>query len=236
MEIIEKREFRCQGAYKIPNRLRDLVLRRCLFDSCQHPHKVDPGRRPIVQNVALVRCHVYGSDLGPVVAEDCEIDTIWFHRGIWGPQRIAGCAFKHVVIRGNVTGALTFSPGPSWAVSPSGPAIEDPYVIANRRFYEGVDWALDISEANFTSVGFWSGIPARLIRRDPETQVVLTRSKLLDGRWRAVIPDRMSEIVIEDFLLTGFDDTVYVASRRGRYFREEMVRIDRLRGAGLLDD
>ncbi len=235
VDVVEKREFQCDGGYELPDRLGDLILRRCTFDTCQHPERVGPGDRPLVQNLSLVRCHVYACDLAPVVAEDCLIDTVWFHRGIWGPQRIAGCAFRHVTIRGNVTGSVTFTPGPDWAISPSGPAVDDPFVVANRRYYDGVDWALDISEANFTSVTFWSGIPARLVRRDPETQVVLTRSRLLDDRWRAAIADSLSQLQIESFLLTGFDDTILVASRRGRYFREDLERIERLRDAGLLD-
>ena len=75
---------------------------------------------------------------------------------------ITGCALRHVTIRGNVTGGLEFlaagliQPASEWGA----------LLAANERFYADVDWALDISEARFTSVSFVrSDIPARLIRR-----------------------------------------------------------------------
>ena len=110
----------------------------------------------------------------------------------------------------------------------------EPYVVANRRFYQNVDWALDISEAHFTGVEFSSGIPADLVRRDPETQVILRRSSVVDGRWRDQIKNSLAVIWIEDFMKAGFDDTILVAGRRNRLFANEMAAIDSLRDAGLV--
>lgn len=57
---------------------------------------------------------------------DCVVDTVRFHRGMWGPQPIAGCAFKHVV-RGHVTSGLRFGVSPeSHGTSPSPPVADDP--------------------------------------------------------------------------------------------------------------
>jgi hypothetical protein len=238
MRVIEGATLNCQGKYDIPRLLEDVEFRRCTVEICQSPPRQrGPEDRPVIRNVRLVRCHVTASDLPPVIAEDCEIDTIWFHRGKWGPQRMVGCAFRHVVIRGNVTGSLAFTPGPA---VPGLRAVEDAtrdsYVVANRRFYEGVDWALDIREARFTSVEFSSGIPAALIRRDLETQVVLRRSSLVDGSWQARVKDTLATIWIEDLLLSGFDDCVLVAAKRGRGFSKEIAAIGSLRDAGLLDE
>ncbi len=111
----------------------------------------------------MERCHFAACELGSVVVEDSVIDTIWVHRGKWGPQAIAGCAFKHVVIRGRITGSIAFLPSKHARLGPVSAMAADPFVEANSRYYEGVDWALDIREAEFTELElYWSGIPARL--------------------------------------------------------------------------
>ena len=239
MLVIEGREYACPGGdYALPGLVEDIEFRRCSVDMCQHPPRQnDPSERPVIRGVRLFRCKVAASDLPPVIAEDCVIDTITFHRGIWGPQRIAGAAFRHVVIRGNVTGAVAFTPGPAFmGYRADRDATMDSYVVANRRYYQDVDWALDISEARFTSVEFGSGIPASLIRRDPSTQVVLRRSAVVDGRWTDQVDDQLARIWIEDLLRSGFDDTVLVAAKRGPKFAEVMAVIARLREAGLVEE
>lgn len=230
--LIEDREFSVHR-YRLPDLVEDVELRRCRFETCQAPRQRTAADRPTLRRVSLVRCHVSASDLAAVVAEDCTVDTIWFHRGIWGPQMIEGCALRHVTIRGNVTGSLEFV-----AAGLLQPAAErEALLAANRGFYADVDWALDISAARFTSVSFVrSDIPARLIRRDPETQVVITRRAMLD----ADLPGLLGEITIigmgiDRFLETGFDDTVLVAPVRGPRFVQQMATIERLRAEGLVE-
>lgn len=230
--LIEDREFSVQG-YRLPDPIEDVELRRCRFETCQRPSQRTAADRPTVRRVSLVRCHVSASDLGAVIAEDVMIDTIWFHRGIWGSQMVEGCALRHVAVRGNVTGGLEFL-----AAGLLAPASErEALLAANRRFYADVDWALDISAARFTSVSFVrSDIPARLIRRDPETQVVITRRAMLD----ADLPGLLGETTIigmgiDRFLETGSDDTVLVAAWRGPRFAQQMEVIGRLRAEGLVE-
>ena len=45
--------------------------------------------------------------------------------------------------------------------------------IAGQAFYQKIDWALDISRGEFRDLEL-KGIPARLVRRDPETQLIVT--------------------------------------------------------------
>jgi hypothetical protein len=234
MRIIDNEAFECHGSYLLPDRIDGLTLRRCTFSSCQNPHSAGPAARPVMRNVRVVRCHASACSLPPAVLEESAVDTAWFHRGIWGPQRLPGWAFRHVVIRGNITGSVAFTPGPGWPLAPNRRATDDPYVIANDRYYAGVDWALDISEANFTSVTIWSGIPSRLVRLDPATQVVVKRSALLDDRWRDLELGAW-RLALEDFLVAGFEDQILVACKRGRYYEREMDAIRCLRSTGLVD-
>jgi hypothetical protein len=230
--VIDGRVFSVHP-YLLPDPVEDLELRGCTFELCQQPLQRTAVDRPTVRRLSLVRCHVSASDLGAVIAEDCTVDTIWFHRGNWGSQMIAGCALRHVTIRGNVTGGLEFLA--ARLVQPD--SERDQLIAANRAFYAEVDWALDISQARFTSVSFVrSGIPARLIRRDPETQVVVTRRGLLAADWQGLLGTAAVGMGIDRFMETGFEDTVIVAGRRSKRFAEEMVVIDRLRAEGLIDD
>ncbi len=233
--LIEDRVFSVHP-YRLPDPLEDVQLRRCRFETCQQPLQRTALERPTVRRVSLVRCHVSASDIGAIIAEDCTIDTIWFHRGSWGPQMITGCALRHVTIRGNVTGGLEFL-----AAGLIQPASErGALLVANERFYADVDWALDISDARFTSVSFVrSDIPARLIRRDLATQVVITRRAILDRDWQGLLGSVVSGtgmgVAIERFLEHGRDDTVLVAAKRGKRFAQELAVLDRLRAEGLAE-
>jgi hypothetical protein len=169
-----------------------------------------------------------------VVVEDGVIDSISIHRGRWGAQLIAGCACKHVVVRGRIQGALRLIPSNEWLLAwPKPPAESDALVGANRDYYKSVDWALDISGAEFTDVELEeSGIPAHLVRRDPETQVVVTRKSVEATNWRRACGESALWVGIERFLATGFSDTVLVAAKRGRRFAADVAALRNLRAIG----
>ena len=114
-------------------------------------------------------------------------------------------------------------------------ATSDPYYLANRRFYESVDWALDISQASFTGVEFAAGIPADLIRRDPARQVVLRRSTLLRNHWNERVGDALARLWIEDFLLSGFEDTIVSVTSRRRQHSDDAASIAHLLDLGLAE-
>jgi len=87
-----------------------------------------------------------------------------------------------------------------------------------------VDWALDISEAAFLECDL-RGIPANLIRRDPETQMIVRRSDFEDGRWKRDIPASSSWVVsIETMLEFKYADRMLVAAKRSGAF--ELLRDD----------
>lgn len=88
---------------------------------------------------------------------------------------------------------------------------------ANERFYEDVDWAIDISEAQFLELCL-IGVPADLVRRNSRTQVIVRRPNVerLQHVWRA--PDFRSApwgapwaIALRDMLDWGIEDQVLVA-------------------------
>jgi hypothetical protein len=225
-------------SYAFENPLEDVAIRGCRFAMFQHPVQRELADRPVLRRISVERCHFTASEVGPFILEDSMVDTIWFHRGKWGPQQLAGCAFKHVVIRGPVRGGLRFVASRDWwRHHILEPATSDATVIANERYYAEVDWALDISEAEFTGVEMYrSGIPARLVRRDPDTQVVVTRASVANGDWRAACEGSSVWVGMERFLSSGFQDAVLIAEKRAKYLAADVAAFGRLRDIGVVVD
>ncbi len=105
---------------------------------------------------------------------------------------------------------------------------------ANAAYYESVDWALDISRAESVELQL-RGIPAELIRRDPETQVVVTRKAAMAGEWRELksVQDSVYCFSLDRMLKQGAEDIVLVADKRARDFKQSYAAIHDLRAAGI---
>ena len=92
---------------------------------------------------------------------------------------------------------------------------QKPFDDFRDRFYAGVEWTLDISEARFKEFDV-RGVPGRLIRRDPESQILVTRERALEmatpGWEKKLDPsNKLWPFVINLFLSDGYADTVLVA-------------------------
>ncbi len=72
---------------------------------------------------------------------------------------------------------------PAVATGTAKPEEQRAFDLANEDYYATVDWALDISEGEFEECEL-QRIAAHLIRRDPQTQVVVRREKAMQGKWR----------------------------------------------------
>jgi len=104
-----------------------------------------------------------------------------------------------------------------------------------EKFWQSVDWALDIREAQFIECDI-RGIPARLIRRDEETQVIVRREKAAEGEWRRLaLSDTQWPTALQFMLDSGDPDTVLVASKRDRAFKRELAGLRLLRDAGIAE-
>jgi hypothetical protein len=98
-----------------------------------------------------------------------------------------------------------------------------------------VDWALDITEAEFEE-GELQRVPAELVRRDAETQVVVTRASAMRGEWRRLDLSRTHWATsLEFFLERGDPDVVLVAPKRSRQFRQLLDGLKMLRDAGVAE-
>jgi len=182
--------------------------------------------RSTVRNVILRNCRTTGCGIDCAIIENVCIDGLKTHQLL----QIWAAVFRHVVIKGGV-GRVMISP----AVA-SGTATKEEQKLfdeANREFYKHVDWALDIKEMSCDEFQV-QGIPASLIRRDPETQVIVTRESAMKGEWRSLdLSGTWWPVSLQQLLDRGDRDSVLVAPKRNRAFRKLLNGLDLLRQAGV---
>lgn len=221
-------------------RFSDMSFRNCIFESCSVAVGAHARDRPTIRNVQLRNCTALGCAIGAVIAEDVLVEGLRTTGRV--PLFIRGAAFRHVVLRGHI-GGLTITGD---ARRPSVKGIDDVKLKreideANERYYRSVDWALDISEAECEDLDMRGGIPASLIRRDPRTQIVVTRERALEGRWREVDlsgtwwPETLNMFINDNYLDSGYASKVLVAPRRHPNYVRLLEALERLRDAGVAE-
>jgi hypothetical protein len=205
----------------------DLDFHDCEFQSCGLSTTRDPTLRSTVRNVSLVRTSIYGCFVTGAVLDNVVVDSLDTHGDT---LQTWATVFRHVVLKGKIDYVMTsgaHSPGRDF------PETESAFAAANARFYQGIDWALDISKGEFKDLVV-RGVPARLIRRDPESQAVVLRAALLDHPWRELpFANRVTNVSLGIFLEQGHADFVYVAGKRDRRYRQTLEDIELLRREGL---
>lgn len=172
MQVIEGQTFAGKHDRNSGKVFSDLELRDCYFEGSSFSTTRDVKLRSTLRNSKIIQCSQRGSSIGPAIIEDVLVDGLKTNSQL---LQMWGAVFKHVTIKGKVD-RLMFSP----FANPSEPEgdVNRTFARANAEYYKTVDWALDISEVEVQEIDI-RGIPARLVRRDPETQIVVTRQKAM---------------------------------------------------------
>jgi hypothetical protein len=201
----------------------DARFERYTFDNCS-------AHGGLVERVELVDCTTWACSLTDVLLEDCLVENLRTSPGGGGrttPLFVWGGTARHVVLRGTLGGLV-------WNPPEAGAKVD-----GVRRYYEGVDWALDVSEARFRSVpAFRFGPPGRLIRRDPETQPLIDRCRAQDALARVGGEIGVWRVVLEGLVARDWPDEVVLVPPLGgpkvRY-EEELAAIARLKAIGAFE-
>jgi hypothetical protein len=184
-----------------------------------------PVHRSTARNIRLKQCRVNSFFGTGAIFDDVVIDGL--RVGNRGVVCLHGCAFRHVVLKGRC-GAILLNRN----IEYGNPERSAAFNAANAAFYEAVDWALDIRGVDATCLDIRGSIPARLILRNPETHVVMTRDIAESGDWKKYDGYEQVQTSVSIFLDSGSADTVLVPSRRR--FKEEVEYFKRLRLAGIV--
>lgn len=205
----------------------DMELRKVFFDNCGLSITSDPTKRTIVRRLKLVDCTVMSCHPNTAIIEDVVVENLETYNVLQG----FGTAFKHVTLRGKI-GQLMLAPY-------VGDTEEEEAAMAkaNAEYYQKVDWALDIREAEFDDLDL-RGVPARLVRIDPGRQIVVTRQKAQTVRWK---PRTEAEKYWRDIIEIGFEtcpaipDQVLAIPREEKRYREFLDAIRHLRDLGVAE-
>lgn len=201
----------------------------CDFSWCGLSLTTSVMLRSTVRNCELINCRSNGSSIGPAILENTRIDGLRTNDLliIWG------ALFSQVVLSGRI-GKIKINREVD-AIDRS-IRTQDPFDRARVAFYETVDWALDITNARFKQFEM-RGIPARLIKRDPESQVIVTRESASIEGWRDAISstNKLWPFMIDMFLNDNEDDMVLVVPLDApRKARDELIcQLNELRRVGV---
>lgn len=228
LQVFEKQEFARFYDQDSGRTFSDLEFRKCSFLSSRISITRTPELRSTVRNVRMIQCQQRGCALEAAIVEDVLVDGFKTN----GLFQAWAAVFKHVTLRGKIERVMISGAVATGLATPSQQRAFDE---ANAAYYAGVDWALDISEAEFEE-GEFQRVPARLVRRDPATQVVVTREKAMQGAWRQLDLSKTHWATSLKFLLDrGDPDVVLVAPKRNRKYQALLDGLQALRDAGVAE-
>jgi hypothetical protein len=207
----------------------DVRFTHCTFQSCSLAlSERDLAKRARVVNAELRQCSIAACGVTAVVFEDVLVDGLRTSSlfQTWA------AVFKHVTLKGKIDRVM-FSPffHPGYYKSQFQRVVSE----ANASYYAGVDWALDIREAEFKDFDC-RGVPSRLVKRDPETQIMVTRERVLKcgDAIRAGGPfwESWLKLFVED---GWYEDGVLVVPKRSSKRHELAAGLQQLRRYGVAE-
>lgn len=176
-----------------------------------------------MRDVTISRSSAANCSVHAVRFEDVTVDGLSLARLHW----FSGCVFKHVTLKGRIGPLMTIPVNEGIEAG-----VRTAFNAAIEEYYRDVDWALDISEAEFSDADFYM-VPGHLVRRDPETQFLLRRD-VVEKTQGAELP-AYAGIAVSRFEATPFDSLVTVAPRRSKHFARYLEELEYLRRAGLAE-
>ena len=101
-------------------------------------------------------------------------------------------------------------------------------------FYAGVDWALDITAAKFTFGPDLHFVPGHLVRRDPSTQILVTKDQARSALGSDLALGESSVATALTWFLddSPYDSTVIAAPLGSRLFERDLAAFETLRSRG----
>ena len=149
-------------------RVHGMQFEGCFFDNCGISMSCDINHRSVYRDISIIDGEVGHITFGMPIVEQVHVNGL----ATCDLLHAQGALFKHVTFKGEI-GNIMLSPLLFDATDEQQAAADE----QRKAYYGKIEWALDISQASFQSLDI-RGIPSKLIKRDPETQVVVTRERL----------------------------------------------------------
>lgn len=188
--------------------LEDMKFHKCSFIHSGISLTSDLNRMSKVRNIELTDCNFDGCQTGPMVLSNVTISNLKT-----SDLFIVWCPYLDQVKLSGTVGRMKINA----TADPStfGNDKQKPFDDYRAKFYSNVDWALDISEARFKEFDI-DGVPSRLVRRDPESQIIVTRERALyvatlGWETKLKLSDTHLPFTINQFLSDGDAEIILVA-------------------------
>lgn len=209
--------------------VKDAAFLECEFIGCAAVLAAKGGKRNTFRSLTVSGGRAHNCSVKEAIVEDCIIDSL----DVGELFRTWGTVYRHVVLRGPIRGWFSSINVPyDYEI----PAVRERVVRANADYYGSVDWALDIRDAEFEGVDI-EGIPAHLLRLDPETQSIVKRARLVaDEGWKKCVKGTLLEVGIPNFLKRQDDPFLLVAPKLAPEAKEYLRALKALRRAGFVEE
>ncbi len=233
MESIENEKFAGQsfggGAL-----ISDREFRRCTFQNIHfHGSQSPVDQRPTLRNVHFFRCKLDNCrNPSSAVFDNVRVE----HLSAKGSLFIYDCTLRHVTFTGRL-GSIMIWDDPYFAcgaTSRDSPERTGAFSEAVQKDYEAIDWAVDISTAEFREMEI-RNIPVDLVRRDPETQAIIRAENALSNNWEDVATGIARSIIKGMFRQEKRACLLLAPKRHKKNFAHAMDEIEKLRKAGIAD-
>lgn len=206
-----------------PQVLRDAEFEQCQFDGGALVQFDDPSYGLVVRNVLLHKCRAGAVELHGVRFENVTVDGITNRAGL----QLRSCVFDRVTLRGKIGPIVTME-----AHSSVSAELRTAFREQAVKLYADIEWALDISAAEFSDVEL-SFVPGDLVRRDPTTQFLIrteaARSAALDSlpAYASVLTERAAR--------SPYDSTVVAVPTRAKNAEKYRAELQILRDQGIAE-
>lgn len=225
--------------------LQNLYFEKCEFHNVilsYHKNEI-PHSRSKLMNCVFKNCIMSGRGcsqnkiyLKNVLFENIKIPNhILITRGVIFNQVTFKGKFDKVLLNSNHDGALYVNPE-GYIEDYNEEQVKLLNDYANNE-YNKMEWAIDISKAEFKECDLRSSIPAHLIKRDPETQILLKYDKVNQIDWKNIIG--INNSYVKNFcsrvIKEGRDMVIVSSIRDKKEFPKEMEAIKILRQEGIAE-
>jgi len=203
------------------------------FHNCHFPASFKSKNFTSLKNINLRNCSQLNSSVNTTQIENVTVHNL--KRSGDAPLFLIGCVFKHVKLSGRISG-IKINRFVEIGVEERR-RTQPHWDNRTMKFYQDVDWALDISEAKFPGGISFSAIPGDKIKRNPEIHALIRREKLESSDWKNLDYDNTAkDIELSGFLSGSIFDSVVIATRSAsKYKKKDLAIIQMLRDEGIAE-
>ena len=186
----------------------------------------NPRKRLVVENVEIRRCQHWACYAHGIVFQKIWVEDL--RGGGRAPSYLRGCYLSEVTLKGWISGLVW-----KWAIDPGDARKSKDFMKDNLDRYANATWALDITEAEFSTFECFLGVPASKIRRNPEYHWVMTNSAAASFLEAHKEPSIWS-LTAQEILGLGLSDTVVVVGGTGKKLHATRAEAQALAEKGYL--